>query len=273
MVRKVNDALVVDYKYKKYWKQKILLMSDVHFDSVYCKRNLLREHLNYALREGAQVFIFGDLFDCMGGKYDRRADKSVLRAKYRVKNYFDAVMDDAVEFFTPYKEVIKFVSDGNHEVSILKHNETDLIKRFTDAIGCERGGYSGFIRFKFEHVAGSHRTSQVMYYNHGSSGNSPVTKGVIRSNRRQVSIDADIYVSGHNHNEWIVPLTVAKLSSGNVLKIEKKLHINTGCYKQEWGKGDFSQMREFDPENLGCVEIEWVVKQKKVYKSYRVLEI
>ena len=57
-------------------EHKFLLMSDIHIDSRKCDRALLKKHLDQAKAEGAGVFIFGDLFDAMQGKYDPRSAKN-----------------------------------------------------------------------------------------------------------------------------------------------------------------------------------------------------
>jgi len=272
MIEKINDAYTLRFDYVKNWRQKLIFMSDLHYDSKYCDRTLLKNHLDYARDNNALVFMFGDIFDCMGGRYDKRANKEDLREEYRKADYFDALINDATRFFKPYKDNIIFISDGNHEASILKHHETDLIERLADPLDATHGSYMGFIRIMFEYNGGGHRRSLTMYYNHGSGGSAPVTKGVIKSNRRQVMVDADIYVSGHNHNEWVMPITHAKLSSGGNVVIEKKLHINLGCYKDEWGKTDFAQMSEFDPENKGAFELELYYHNKEIKKTYRALE-
>jgi hypothetical protein len=70
-----------------------------------------------------------------------------------------------------------------------------------------------------------------MYYNHGGGGNSPVTKGVISTNRRGVAYDADIFVSGHNHNRWNVEIMRRKVNKVGNVKATAQNHINMGTYK------------------------------------------
>lgn len=271
-VKTDRDALVLLSRYDTKFKRKFIFMSDIHFDSKYCERALFRDHLEYAKQNDARVFIIGDFFDCMGGKYDKRTNKEDLRPEYQTANYFDSIVDSAYKFLQPYADIIEMISDGNHELSVLRRHETDLTERLTSLLGCHHGPYSGFLRLKFERESQGARSSELIYWSHGTGGNSPVTKGVIQSNRRQVSIDADVYVSGHNHNEWVMPLTIATLTDMNTLKVKKKLHINTGCYKQEWGKTDFSQEKGFTPENIGCVELEYYYKQREIRRRYRILE-
>jgi hypothetical protein len=255
-MRKENDAFIIDMVGSQGERFGFLLMSDVHIDSLKCERNLLISHLKYALERNLKVLIFGDLFDCMGGKYDKRTSKGDLRPEYQVDDYFNAIVEDAARILGPYSEIIEGIGEGNHETSIKKHHEIDLTKMICKELGVTPLPYSGFIRFKYERNGGGARSSKVMYYTHGNGGNSPVTKGVIQTNRRQVQIQADYFVSGHNHNEFILPLPRVELTDLNRLKFNNVVHINTGTYKREWGKSAFSQEKGFSPEVLGCARIE-----------------
>ena len=86
-------------------RQYVLILSDVHYDSKNCDRAMLTKHLKQAQERGAKVFLNGDFLDLMGGKYDpRNTLPGGLRPEYRGTDYFDLVIEDAVEFLKPYKD-------------------------------------------------------------------------------------------------------------------------------------------------------------------------
>lgn len=211
------------------WEQWVLLMSDEHFDSPDCERALLKKHHEQAKAKGAPIFKFGDVFDCMGGKYDPRSHKGDIRPEHNRKDYFDAITRDAAKFYSDYP--VAFISDGNHEENVLKRHETDLIGNLAERLGASRGCYSGFLRFSFYNNVGSSKRKFDIYYNHGGGGNSPVTKGVISTNRRGVAYDADMFVSGHNHNRWHVEMMRQYVDKMGTIKARPQNHINLGTYK------------------------------------------
>src|SRR5210317_896422 len=100
--------------------QRMLFISDVHYDSVKCDRVMLRRHLDEAKRTETPVFIFGDWFDLMGGKFDPRSSYSDIRPEYKSITYLDDVIEDSAEFLTKYKGIIRFLGRGNHETNIEK---------------------------------------------------------------------------------------------------------------------------------------------------------
>jgi len=80
-----------------------------------------------------------------------------------------------------------------------------------------------------------------------------VTKGVISTNRRGVTYDADIFVSGHNHNRWTVENMREGVDKSGNIKAYQQLHVNTGTYlsKPATGRDRFSS--GFGQPNMGGV--------------------
>jgi hypothetical protein len=110
------------------------------------------------------ILLNGDTFCCMMGKYDPRRSKDGIRPEHNKANYLDAIVNDAIEWFSPYAHNIKVVGYGNHETAILKNLETDLIDRFVFGLNSkndtkvEVGGYGGWIVYTFVEGGAKYRT-------------------------------------------------------------------------------------------------------------------
>ena len=111
-----------------------LHITDVHWDSVYCRRDLLARDLDTALKIGAPVFIYGDLFDLMQGKLDKRGSKGGVRPEYQGDSHFDLIFDDAVKWWSPYAPVLALAGIGNHETGYQKYQERDFMAVFVFAM-------------------------------------------------------------------------------------------------------------------------------------------
>lgn len=223
---------------------KVAILSDLHWDNPHCNRELLKLHLDYCLEHDIPVFINGDLFCLMQGKGDRRGNKSDVRPEHAFNNYFDSIVKTAVDWFTPYAHIIKLIGYGNHETSIIKHQETDIIARFVDLLNYKcnsnvlTGGYGGWIWFNFNY--NNMIKSVKMKYFHGSGGGGAVTKGAINLTRALAMYEADIYTMGHIHEN--AARTDAKeimyLKKGICEVRHKYIHsLITGTYKEEYGDG------------------------------------
>lgn len=215
------------------WEQRYLLMADVHWDNPHCDRKLLDRHLAQARECNAGVLCFGDWFCAMQGKYDKRADKNDLRPEHQSGNYLDLLVDTAADYLQPLGDQLVMLADGNHETAIRRHLETDLLQRLCQQIDTNHMGYSGFVRFMFQGESGR-RTSRKLYWHHGSGGGGPVTKGVIQTNRRAASVDADIFVSGHIHESWVVENVVVRLLDSGRVSLSTQTHVQLPTYKQEF---------------------------------------
>jgi hypothetical protein len=220
------------------WSQTYLGLADIHFDSIYCKRQILTKLLNQAKEQEAGIFIIGDLCDVMQVKGDPRSSKNELRPEYLVEDYIDAVVDDAIEYFAPYRHNIIMVSEGNHETAVSGHHETNVIGRFCKALDIPHLGYAGYVRFMFRHDKEGRKSgmsSLPMWFHHGSGGGGEVTKGVGRAQRELGPVpDARIYVGGHIHRSWRVDDMRVRLTKDGHTTTERTLHCCLPTMKDEF---------------------------------------
>lgn len=234
----------------------VLQISDVHYDSMKCDRELLTKHLKEAEKRGAFVFINGDFFDVMQGKYDPRRTYDSIRPEYVKSNYLDEVVNDAVEYLSGFG-VSYFFSEGNHESNIRERLSTDLIDRLvhglkSNGVNCERGMYKGWLIWVLTH--GTARIPVRQHYHHGHGGNAPRSKGVLRVDIQMKNYpDADIITRGHDHNKWHIPSMVERLKGQGMKmrRMKKKVHnIQTGSYKK-LGDAGWAVEKGFAEPTLG----------------------
>lgn len=229
---------------EKEWEDtRVLLISDLHWDNPKCDRALLKKHLDEALEGNHDILINGDLFCLMQGAYDPRKSKSDIREEHNVANYFDAIVNTAVDWFAPYAHLIKLIGYGNHETSILKRQETDIIERFVTLLNykcgtnVQVGGYGGWIRYAFR-LNESQVKSYCIKYMHGFGGGGAVTRGTIQHNRMSVNVEgADAIWMGHVHEDYEMTYTVEQLTQHDTIQLRDILMIRTSAYKEEYGDG------------------------------------
>jgi len=236
---KKNNVLRIE----KNWEEtKVLLISDLHWDNPKCDRDLLKKHLDQAVKGNHDILINGDLFCLMQGAYDPRKSKSDIRPEHNQANYFDAIINTAVDWFEPYAQHIKLIGYGNHETSILKRQETDIIERFVTLLNYKSGtniqvgGYGGWVRYQFND--GNATQSFKIKYMHGFGGGGAVTRGTIQHNRMSVNVEgADAIWMGHVHEDYELTYTVEELTIKDTVQLRDILMIRTSAYKEEYGDG------------------------------------
>ena len=229
---------------------KLAVLSDLHWDNPKCDLELLKSHLDYCLENKIPVFVNGDFFCLMQGRGDRRSNKSDIRPEHNNAKYLDSVVETAVEWFSPYAEILTVLGYGNHETAIIKYQETDILRRFVDLMNhlnktniCT-GGYGGWVNIisKAKNNKTSKFSSKMKYF-HGSGGGGIVTKGAINITRALEMYEGmDIFTLGHIHENWCRNDVRDSLryNSGH-RRYEQELReihsMITGTYKEEYGDG------------------------------------
>jgi hypothetical protein len=262
------------------WEQWFLLSSDRHHDNAHTNWDLEKKHLDEAVQKNAGVLDFGDLFCAMQGKWDHRADTTQCRPEHKEGRYLDSLVETAADFYSPYAKNWLFMSQGNHETAILKRHETDLTERLAEKLGRSSSGnpvvgaYCGYIRFKGVRPDGKSSGSVVMYYHHGYGGGGPVTRGVIQTNRMSVYLpDAEIVVSGHTHDSWVVPVARSRLNINGKATIDRQTHVRIPGYKDEFSGGDgWHNHRGGPPKPNGAYWLRVYHRSDTESLDYEILE-
>lgn len=241
-----NVQIVRFENVKAGWEQWILLLSDLHLDSVHCNQKLLKKHLDMAGERGALILCAGDFVDAMQGKNDRRNSKYELRPEFahsapNSKPYFDKVVDYAYEFIKPYADLWLLLGQGNHETAVLKNNETDITERVVERMRgvkdsiTHAGGYGGFVRFNF--TVGTARTSFTYYYHHGKGGAPVMSHGSLDTRRQGSYVDADVIHNGHTHTNYHLSLRKMCLSDMGVPQHKRVDYVRTPGYQDNYSDG------------------------------------
>jgi len=250
-----------------------LHISDVHFDSIKCNRELLKEHLDEIKRCDGYVFIYGDWFDVMGCYQDPRSKFKDLDPRYfeRGREYLNSVVEDAIEFLTPYVQNIAMISEGNHETEIKRRRDVDILDWLIQSLN-QRGGnivkgyYSGWNEFVFNN--GIKSSSVLTHYHHGYGGNAKRSKGMLDSQIATFTYpDCDFIFRGHTHQKFHDPSNVKYLYNKIAKSICTKTthYIMTGSYKDGTGlgKSGWEVQKGFLPTRLGGWFIDFDIKISK----------
>lgn len=228
----------------------VAFLSDLHWDNPKAYLTLLKKHCDHCLENNIPIFLNGDTFCLMQGKGDRRGNKSDIRPEHNNAFYFDSIVDTAVEWFAPYAHLIFGVGYGNHETSIIKFHETDILKRWVDKMNMlygskiQLGGYGGWIvvRHHYRKTGNQFVTYKVKFF-HGSGGGGIITRGEINLTRSlEMYEDFDLFVMGHIHENKATNVARDYLhwdTMNKTYKIKhKQIHMMiTGTYKEEYGDG------------------------------------
>ena len=214
----------------------ILFIGDLHLDNPRARRPELRRVLDEAVARDAAIVMIGDTFDVMQGRNDRRANKAALAAQYLGRDdYLNAVLEDVTAFLTPYANNVWMILHGNHETSVAKHYEVDLVPMLARALGPHvvTPGWQTYVAIRTR-SGGKWNMTTYGFVTHGAGGNSPVTKGVIGAARRAVTYpDAAFIVSGHLHTEFTIAHPQHRVTQSGRVHNTKQRHVQVSAWKIE----------------------------------------
>lgn len=259
-------------------------LSDIHWDNPHCDLQLAKAHLDYCKKRNIPVIVNGDFFCFMQGKYDPRRSKGDIRPEHNKVNYIDAVIEDCVDWFTPYKDILMLIGYGNHETAIVKNLETDPIRRFVDLFNHTNksqlcaGGYGGRVVINQNVSSTQGNTSHLKYY-HGSGGGGIVTKGAINLTRALEMYEGiDIFSMGHIHENSARNDVREDIDfhtkTGYRIK-QRNIHLMiTGSYKDEYEDGymGFHIEKGRPPKPLGGRILKIYIRDNRA-KGERVSKI
>ena len=253
----------------------VLLRSDAHHDNPSSLNDLEEKHLREAKKRNAPIIDNGDAFWAMQGKWDPRADKSALKPEHQVDDYLDALVSTYAEFLKPYASHLAVLGTGNHETSVLSRRETNLTERLAERLRVMAGfkgftgSYTSWVFLRARLGKNGTRNTIKLWRTHGQGGGGPVTRGVIQSNRRAVYVpDANIVVSGHIHEEWIVPIQRIRVSQAGTVYQDEQTHIQVPSYKDSYkdgySYGEWAIERGMAPKPVGAMWLKLTYEKERL---------
>jgi len=259
-------------------KGTLRLLSDLHIDSKHTDKKKVKKLLDEAKEAGSLICIFGDLLDVMGGKYDKRTLKSDIKKEHSEDNYLNCVIEDAATLLAPYVDNL-FISAGNHEKEIDKRFELYLLEMLSDRIYRKTHknlvwtkNYAGFIAVNVKSKTRKVQLGKTIFYNHGKDSNAVMTFGTLNIKRNSAIIDADVFVSGHIHTNFLVPVNRLSLSSRRKIKVTEQIHIQLGTAKETIGLDYFSAKKSFSPASTSFYDLTFELKVEKCVDVLNMIE-
>jgi hypothetical protein len=256
--------------------KRLCLLSDLHWDNAHARLDLLKAVLDQAIEGDVPVFLFGDTFCAMQGRWDPRASQESLRPEHRGGEYLDRLVETAIAWFKPYRDILAFASPGNHEATIRRRHETDLTSRFVGGLRAEgartiQGTYWGFIQIIPDRWTQKNKIDQrVIHYHHGWGGGGPVSRGLIDHNRTRDNFLADIYVSGHIHRRNQDENVYATLSSRGNLIYKQQLFLRSSCWKDEMKDEWHSGLQGRGPRPIGGWWLDLHIGKTGAERNYQI---
>lgn len=222
----ILEAQISDKNFRIIW------LSDLHFDSKFSEWEKVKKYLN----ENPDVYIVigGDSVDVMQFTMDRRASKNAIKEEHNGDDYANRVIITVrKEIVDKYKDRIICWNRGNHDNSIIKHHNIDLLSLIC-GVDVHVHEYSGYI------VLGQtwnkkRKSNLTIHFSHSPMGGGVVTKGALGIDRAKAQYpSADIWICEHIHDNLVHAVRHEFLNAEHMTINQKtKWYIQNMACKQE----------------------------------------
>ena len=217
---------------------KILWLNDLHLDSVHSDKTRLRKIIDE--NSDAFLIIGGDLYDVMQNTGDKRASKGSLKDLHKRDDYINSIVEEIVEFFTPYSNRILGFNYGNHETTQLKFHGIDITQWTVATLNAKNrtniqlndfaGYYSFYLKSRYERTI-----SYLIYFSHRPISGGMRSKGMLSADiiaGRNTA--ANMYISEHIHTTFAHPFVVEEFNhSAKSIVYKEKWYVQMPTTKME----------------------------------------
>lgn len=219
--------------------------ADEHIGDNCCDLPRLKARIDYvANNPNAYCIMNGDILD-----YASRS--SIGDIESREFNIMEQ-LEKAVELFTPIKNKILAITNGNHENRSYKKEGIDVSKMIAMQLGIadKYTPASAVIFLRFGKTSPkTHNRPQLytIYVNHGSGGGRKEGAKAIRLADMASIIDTDIYIHSHTHLPMIMKQGYFRTDSrSSTVANVTKLFVNTAA---NLNYGGYGEADEFKPNS------------------------
>lgn len=160
-------------------------LSDIHLGSAQCDTDffdLWRKEFEKA-PDNKVIYLLGDLLEFPRASLDA----------YSVCMSTHDALERIIELLEPYKEYIRWVVSGNHEIRTMREHNFDISKSIAHRLDAH------YSRNDFFDVLVENDRKLVIYGKHGTKTSKNQNLAMNNFIRDMADIDANLYLQGHNH--------------------------------------------------------------------------
>lgn len=216
--------------------------ADEHIGDDNCDLPRLKARIDYvAATPNAYCIMNGDILD-----YASRTSIGDIEAReFNIMGQ----LEKAVELFTPIKDKIICITNGNHENRSYRKEGFDISKMIAMQLGLvdKYTPTAAIIFLRFGKSNHSRPQSYTVFVNHGSGGGRKEGAKAIRLADMASIIDADVYIHSHTHLPMVMKQGFFRvdMQHSSVVNVTK-LFVNTAA---NLNYGGYGEAGEFKPNS------------------------
>lgn len=231
-------------------------LGDVHIGALNCGEKQFRRVVKM-IQEDPNAYWFGggDMLDAVIIQDQKRFDPNTLpdwmlqgaasSTRKRLKDILAAQQRRFVSIVEPIKDKCIGLMEGNHEYSLMKYHNRDVMDDICDELDTVNLTDCCFLRLKFERMKGDGANDSItvrLFAAHGNGGGRTVGSEPNHLSRLAQDKVCELVLRGHSHTQHILP-PIARLTipTQGVLGEEAEATVmraaNWGTYLKTYAAG------------------------------------
>ena len=163
----------------------IFPVSDLHYGSSWFNKEMFDKWVSTfeATWENKCIYLLGDLVEFPTTRVNAHESNMTT----------EDTINEVIEMFEPYKEYVRFVAAGNHELRGKKEFNLDVTKVIAKQLGAK------YTRNDFYDKLNLNGSEFIVYGKHGTSTSKYEDLAMKNFKIEMGNVDANLYMQGHNH--------------------------------------------------------------------------
>jgi len=248
-------------------------IGDVHIGAYNFAAKKFKQYVQMIKNDKNGMWIGGgDILDAVILQDQKRFDPNNLpdwmltgspkAVRGNIKDIMKAQIDYACDLLEPIKDKCIGLIEGNHEYSIAKYHNRDIMAELSRRLATVPLTDCAFIRFKFVRVGGSVVTTR-LYIAHGNGGGRSAGSEPMHLNRLAQERDCEIVLRGHSHCFHIMPptprLTIPSTGPMPEHALTNDVRCgNWGCFLLSYASGEstYDSRSNYPVRPMGTIVVE-----------------
>jgi hypothetical protein len=238
-------------------------IGDIHAGAIQCDEDGIRDKINEIKNDpNALIIGMGDYADCITLN-DKRFETHGLAKWVAQDNIVESQRVWIKNLFEPVKDKIICLLEGNHESTIHRFHQDDILRNICKDLDVPYGSYQAFIVLKCHRINSLEKHDIVIHAWHGAGSAQTEGARLMRLMRLVNDIETSIYLMGHLHT--IASYTPDRLIVRNGrIRSEKLIAVITGAWLKGYAqphKGEhfnpsYIERQGYKPSRIGCPVIK-----------------
>ena len=218
-------------------------IGDIHVGAVNCAEDKLQRLVKLiASKKNAYWIGGGDMLDAVIFNDSKRFDPSVLpdwmlenqsgeRVRKNLEDMLDAQMKRFYQLMAPIKDRCLGLIEGNHEYSMMKHHNRNLMAEMSKHFNAPDLTDCAFLRFRFKRGLHTSTVRGFITHGHGGGRTSGAEPNILY--RLAADKEVDFVFKGHSHAYCIhAPIPVLSIPSSGAMPTDPTVYDK---FAANWG--------------------------------------